>query len=201
MNKSRIIHALGFVLAVFLIGLADHLQHSTWALAPALGAIVTALLVDLRKVFGSNLPGPPAAVALLAGVLTAASFGCWLTKPPPVNPSAPDGGFADASPGTVFVDCARDDVHKAGLELMADVMTDLALGPALALPALEALLAVQATKLGGEVAVGALSCAVRWAVAEAQNHLARGQDSIESRKVANGKAWLASHQVTFARAP
>jgi hypothetical protein len=197
MNKQRVTHALGFLLTVFLGGLTEYLKASPWALAPAAGAIATALLVDLRKVFGGGPPSPPAVVALLAAFLSFGSFGCWLTKPTPITPSVPDGGFADASAGTTFVDCAKDDVHQAGLALVADVMTDLALGPALALPALEALLAVQATKLGGGLALGALSCAVQWAVVEAQSHLARGQDSIEATKVRNGRAWLTAHPVSF----
>jgi hypothetical protein len=58
MNKQRVTHALGFLLTAFLLGLTDYLKTSTWALAPAVGAIVTALLVDLRKVFGGGPPSP-----------------------------------------------------------------------------------------------------------------------------------------------
>src|SRR6185312_14313298 len=152
MNKQRILHGLGLVLAIFLAGFADHLQHSTWALAPAVGTLVTALLVDLRKVFGGGPPSP-AVVAMLATAISLGSFGCWLTKPQPISPTVPDGGYADASAGQTFVNCSEAAVH------------DVVLG---ILPAVETALATQdyvgaLAVLVGEYTLAEVACAVSWA--------------------------------------
>jgi len=188
MNKQRVLHALGFLLAIFLAGLADHLQHSTWVLAPALGAIVTALLVDLRKVFGGPPVGPSAAVALLAAVVSLGSFGCWLTKPPPVSPTVPDGGFADASAGQTFVDCSDANLHARELEILPDVETALATAD----------YAVELANLLGRATLAEVECAVQYVVNRASGMARTTGDPVQMTEATNGRAWLAAHPVTFA---
>lgn len=187
MTKQRVLHALGFVLAIFLAGLADHLQHSTWALAPALGAIVTALLVDLRKVFGGPPVGPSAVVALLATAVSLGSFGCWLTKPPPISPTVPDGGFADASAGQTFVDCSEAAVHAVVLNILPAVET------ALATQDYVGALAV----LVGKYSLAEVACAVSWVGQKAHGMAMTTSDAIETDKEQRARLWLQSHPVTF----
>jgi hypothetical protein len=122
--------------------------------------------------------------AILAGICVL-SLGCWLTKPPPVSPNVPDGGFADASPGSVFVDCSDAALHNAALKLLPAVETGLATGN------LEAALATVGVSLGAPLVVDEVSCAVAWVVARVSH--SEAADPIENTKLTHGTAWLASH--------
>jgi hypothetical protein len=138
-----------------------------------------------------------ARVSVLCAAVIALSLGCWLHKPTPITPTPPDGGFADASPGTVLADCSDAAIHAAGLQLLPDVETDLALTGAASVAALEALTAQLAVQVGLPLALAEVGCLVEYVINEAQAHFLRTADSIESLKVANGHAYLARHPIVF----
>jgi hypothetical protein len=120
--------------------------------------------------------------------LLALLSGCWLTKPPPISPTAPDGGFADASAGQTFVDCSEAALHAGALGILPAVETALALGD----------YEVELAKLVGAVGLAEVECAVSWVVAIAEQQRAQTADSLEVTKVSHGRAWQAAHPVTFA---
>lgn len=145
---------------------------------------------------------------LIASIFAASLFlwlgqsaGCFLTKGP-VTPAGADGGMVDASPGAKFVDCSDEALRAAGASILPDVETDVALTPAASAAALEGLLVTLAAQVGGPLALAELSCAIQYAVNEAKAHLMKApSDSIEPRKVYNGNAFLARHQVTLVGLP
>ncbi len=179
MDKKRILHTFGLGVVAGLAWLAVHLKDSPYWWAPAGAALAAALTVQLPKV-APSIFGP----LVFLVVFGAAGAGCWLTKPPPVSPNVPDGGFADASAGTVFVDCSDAALHNAALKLLPAVETGLATGN------LEAALATVGVSLGAPLVVDEVSCAVAWVVARVSH--SEAADPIENTKLVNGTAWLAS---------
>jgi hypothetical protein len=118
--------------------------------------------------------------------LLALLSGCWLTKPQPITPTPPDGGFADASAGQTFKDCSEAAVHQAILGL---------------LPAVETALATQnyvgeLAVLVGKYGIAEVVCAVQYAVERSHLQVMATADPLEGTKLANGRAWLATHPVT-----
>src|SRR5579884_1508963 len=135
MNKKTVLHILLLAVTAAVGGIVDHLtqSHAVWA------PVAVALLTDLKPLIASIGGAPPAAAMILAiAVATGGSFGCWLTKPPPISPTVPDGGFADASAATTAKDCAEGALHDAWVKLLPSIETAMATGNIQAAVATEA---------------------------------------------------------------
>jgi hypothetical protein len=124
--------------------------------------------------------------SLLAFVCTL-SAGCWLFTKNPVTPSTPDGGFADASANTKFVDCTDAAVHTAVLSVLPAVETALALQD----------YEVELAKLVGKFGLDEVACAVAWVVDKARGQYLNTGDTLEMQKANNGRGWLAKQSVRF----
>lgn len=158
----------------------------------AVGAGVAAAVTYLSGVFHdapSETPKVPplSVVALLATVVSLGSFGCWLTKPPPVSPTVPDGGFPDASAGQTFVDCSLSAVHATELQILPSIETALATAD----------YAVELAKLVSQFGLAEVECGVQWVVDKASGMAAKTFDAVEEDKAQRGRLWLAAHPVTF----
>jgi hypothetical protein len=107
-----------------------------------------------------------------------------------LGPTPPPG-----TPG--FVNCSDTAIHQAALNLLPSIET------ALATANFEAAIAALVALDGGPLALAEAACAVQWVLSKAQQNLVATTtssspgDSIEAAKVANAKAWLAAHPVTF----
>ena len=126
-------------------------------------------------------------VAALLAFICALSFGCWLTKPQPITPTVPDGGYADASAGQTFVNCSEAAVHDVVLGLLPAVET------ALATQDYAGALAV----LVGKYTLAEVACAVSWVGQKAHGMAMTTNDAIEADKEQRAHLWLQSHPVTF----
>jgi hypothetical protein len=118
--------------------------------------------------------------------------GCWLTKPPPVSPTPPDGGFPDASAGQTFVDCSEDALHKAWVSLLPDLETAVALG----LPSVDGVVASIAATAGVPLAIAEVKCGLQYLVSRITHSQQVAPDKLEAKKLANAQAWLAQHAGT-----
>lgn len=184
MNKRTALHILMLAVTAALGGVVDHLTQSHYVWAP----VAVALLTDLRPLIASIGSAPPTAAIILAvAVATGGSSGCWLTKPPPISPTAPDGGFADASAGQTFVDCSQTALHDAYLGILPDIETALATGNYVGG------LAALVTQYG----LAEVECGVAWVVDKANGMAQTTADPVQLTEANNGRAWLAAHPVTF----
>jgi hypothetical protein len=125
-------------------------------------------------------------LALLAFL---ALSGCWLTKPPPISPTPPDGGFADASAGQTFVDCSEAALHKAWVSLLPDLETAVALG----LPSVDGVVASVAATTGVPLTIAEVKCGLQYLVDRITHSQKAAPDSLEAKKLLNAQAWLAQH--------
>ena len=183
MNKSRALHTFGLAVVSGLAWLAVHLKDSPYWWAPAGAALAAALVVQLPKVLPSVF-GPLLVLMALTGTAS-----CWLTKPPPVSPAAPDGGFADASAGQAFKDCSDVALHAAWLGLLPDIETAVATSGA----AVDAIVAQVAATAGIPLAVAEVTCGLHYLVDRITHSQQVAPDSLEAKKLANAQAWLAAH--------
>lgn len=158
------------------------LAHYSWA-----PLVLTALLYVGRLV--ATRGGPPAAAVVLALFLLPALGGAMCIRQP-LTPTVPDGGFADASPGTTFVDCSEANLHARALALLPTIMNGLASGN------LDAFLATAGLDLAVPAVFAEVQCAVAWAIADLEKQAATTADSLSAQEVATGKAWQAAHPAT-----
>lgn len=130
----------------------------------------------------------------VAGVLAfacALSAGCWLfNSPPPISPTVPDGGFADATAGQAFVDCSEAALHRAWISLLPDIETAVALGPG----SVDGVVATVAATVGVPLAVAEVTCGLQYLVARITHSQQTSPDPLEAKKLANAQAWLAAHR-------
>lgn len=183
MNKQRVLHTVGLAVVSGLAALAVRLKDSPYWWAPAAATLAAALVVQLPKVAPSIFG--PLAFALLFG---AAGAGCWLTKPPPISPTVPDGGFADASAGQTLIDCSEATLHNAWVGLLPAIETGLATGN----------VAGALTSVGIDIAapgvLAEVACGVQYLVSKyLQEKPLYPADSLTGVKIANGQAWLEKH--------
>lgn len=116
--------------------------------------------------------------------------GCQWFKTHPIVPSAPDGGYADASANAKFVDCSDAALHATEMQI---------------LPAIETALATQdyagsLAILVGKYGLAEVACGVQWVIDKAHGQYLATGDTLEMAKANNGRVWLASQGVTFAGA-
>ena len=120
------------------------------------------------------------------------SFGLWLANcswftKNPITPTVPDGGFSDASAGTVYEDCAASGLHTAWVNLLPSIETAMATGN------IQAALLTEAATVGMPLAVAEFVCGVQYLV---NKYLAEkplyAADSLTATKIANGQRWLAT---------
>lgn len=127
--------------------------------------------------------------AAVLSFVCALSFGCWLTKPPPVTPTVPDGGFADASAGQTFKGCSDAALHAAWVGLLPDIETAVATSPG----AVDVIVAQVAITAGVPLAVAEVTCGLQYLVDRITHSEQTAPDRIEEAKLANAQAWLAAH--------
>lgn len=132
---------------------------------------------------------PRASSGATLALVCVLSAGCWLTKPQPISPTVPDGGFADASAGQTFVDCSEASLHKAWISILPDVETAVALGG----PSIDAVVAQVAVTTGVPLAVAEVTCGLQYLVARITHSQQTSPDPLEQAKLANAQAWLAAH--------
>lgn len=125
-------------------------------------------------------------IVLLLTFLFASS--CWLTKPTPITPTPPDGGFADATAGQVFVDCSKDVEHQALLAVLPAIETALALQD----------YEVELAKLVGKYGLAEIACGVEWVINKAHGMAMTTNDALEADKEQRGTTWLAARRVKVA---
>lgn len=119
--------------------------------------------------------------ALILGVLLCSLSGCNSVLGPTPPPNTPG-----------FVNCSDTAIHQAALNLLPSIETALATG------SYEAAIAALIAQDGGPLALAEAACAVQWVISKLEGQsAATSADSIASTQVANGKAWLAAHPVTF----
>lgn len=126
--------------------------------------------------------------SVLAG-LCLLTAGCWLFTKTPVVPTVPDGGFADASAGTTFVDCSDDAIHQAAINLLPTIETGLATGN------LDAALVAAGVNLGAPFVMAEVACGIHYLISRITHSQEVAPDGLEAKKLVNGQAWLASHPV------
>lgn len=120
-----------------------------------------------------------------------AASGCWLTKPTPITPPpTPDGGYADATAGQIFVDCSKDVEHQALLGVLPAIETALALQD----------YEVELAKLVGKYGLAEIACGVAWVVNKANGMAMTTNDALEADKEQRGSTWLAAQRVKVAGA-
>lgn len=186
MNKRTVLHIVMLAITAAVGGVVDHLtqSHAVWA------PIAVALLTDLKPLIASIGAAPPTAALVLAlAVATGGSFGCWLTKPAPISPTVPDGGFADASAGQTWKDCNEDALHKAWVSVLPDIETAVATSAG----AVDAIVAQVAATAGVPLAVAEVKCGLQYLVDRITHSQQTAPDSLEATKLANAQAWLAAH--------
>lgn len=125
-------------------------------------------------------------LSVLLGALSALSFGCWLTKPPPISPTVPDGGFPDASAGQTFVDCSESALHAAWVNLLPDLETAVVAG----IGSVDAVVAQVAATAGLPLALAEVKCGLQYLVDRITHSQQVAPDRIEATKLANAQAWL-----------
>lgn len=186
-NRSHIKHTVSVVLGLLIAIVTPALTSgvlANYSWTPlALAAVVYAGRIL------KNMGGGPPAVAVLALFVTLGSFGCWLTKPQPISPTVPDGGFADASAGQTFVDCSEAALHDAWVSLLPDIETAAAVSPA----SIQAVIATVAATAGMPLALAEGRCALQYLVDRITHSQKTAPDSLEATKLANAQAWLAAH--------
>lgn len=143
----------------------------------------------LRAGYALAADWPRSSAGAALALVCALSLGCWLTKPPPVNPTPPDGGFADASAATVAKDCTETALHNAWVKLIPSIETAMATG------SIQAAVATEAAIVGIPLATAEFICGVQYLVSVAEGRFAETNDRLERTKATNGKAWLASQGV------
>lgn len=115
--------------------------------------------------------------------------GCWLTKPPPISPTVPDGGFADASAGTTFRDCSERTLHDAWVGLLPAIETGFATGN------LQGALAAVGIDIALPGVIEEVTCAAHYLVDRITHSEKVAPDRVEETKLANAQAWLRAHPV------
>lgn len=131
-------------------------------------------------------------LGLVCGFVTLLSLGCWLTKPPPISPTVPDGGFADASAGQTFKDCSEAALHSAWVSLLPDLETAVVAG----VGSVDAVVAQVAATAGLPLALAEVRCGLQYLVDRITHSQQVAPDPIEATKLANAQAWLAKHPAT-----
>lgn len=94
-----------------------------------------------------------------------------------------------------FVNCSEAALHAAALTILPSVEN------ALATSSYEAALASIIASVGGPLALAEVECAVAWVASKAAMQETATGDELEATKSAHGRAWLASHPVTFQVSP
>jgi hypothetical protein len=185
-KKAHFLHVLAVVGTTALSVLAEalttgQLSHAAWAV-PAL------FLVNyLRKLTGTT---PPPATLVMLVALTAISSCKTITGPVP-PPGTP--GLANCSDATM---------HDAELRLLPSLENAVALANFADVEgAVAQIVATEAISVGGPLALAEASCVIAWIESKAEAVAGVTADSLEARKAANAKTWLAKDGTPVSNVP
>lgn len=143
----------------------------------------------LRAGYALAADWPRSSAGAALALVCTLSLGCWLTKPPPISPTVPDGGFPDASAATTFKDCSEASLYSAWTSLLPDFETALATGPG----GVDAVVATVAATVGLPLALAEARCGLQYLVDRITHSQQVAPDKLEATKLANAQAWLAAH--------